>query len=77
VCGRAISVSMAERMSCVFIPVRYQSVRQSSSDAVQGNPGATEQKIRLRNQESSSIASDELRRGRSCPHWTASGTEKA
>ncbi len=42
-----------------------------------GIPGATEQKIRLRNQESSSIASDELRRGRSCPRWTASGTEKA
>ena len=42
-----------------------------------GIPGATEQKTRLRNPESSSIASDELRRGRSCPRWTASGTEKA
>ena len=42
-----------------------------------GIPGAMEQKTRLRNQESSSIASDELRRGRSCPRWTASGTEKA
>ena len=41
-----------------------------------GIPGAMEQKTRLRNQESSSIASDELRRGRSCPRWTASGTEK-
>ena len=45
--------------------------------ALVGIPGAMEQKTRLRNQESSSIASEELRRGRSCPRWTASGTEKA
>ena len=44
---------------------------------VLGISGAMEQKTRLRNQESSSIASDESRRGRSCPRWTASGTEKA
>jgi hypothetical protein len=37
-CRRAISASMAERMSCVSIPVRYQSVRQSNLHNRQSRP---------------------------------------
>jgi hypothetical protein len=60
------------------ILIGHHSERHARKDAERiGYRGAMEQKTRLRNQETSSMASDELRRGRNSPRRTASGTEKA